>query len=1035
MIGRLLLAGASSRVCTGDPFHLVPHVVCSNGRQYSIFKHNTIRSSLESAVIWGHLPGTEVRKQLLLIQGNTNGVSTMVDICVPQKLERLRLQLRSSNGSLWSLGSYLTVFDFTTHTPLLTTSLTEPKEQTLLFPGLRFPFSSCVDGVATIPLSVTVNVPSMNDRFLISIWCEYSNITTMVGLLYNPFPYYQYLIRTIHVPATASERYTVHFHNLYDVSLPANVLCSIQVRDRLVGQFRFVDPLVAEFSLSTALFCPEQTFHDITFPATHIDAIAEVVCNDGTVGYRRRCDSWGIWKDPEGPGCVCPREEDDFGRVWESVRGGSLQSQSCRLGERGTVQRTCDLLGKWRPPRTQCVRRACGDTWFHGIFLRTAPVNSTVEMSCSSGEGTFSFFCSDQERWFFLESRCHCEAVEDPWHWPTLAANNSHSLPCERGFTGSLVRRCGVNGKWEPVVRNCAPLTCPVLRDRFLTFPETLINHAATVECPPPFTGTVTRFCSETQSWSRSLDHCERPQCDGFFVRRVRRDCLSVDRADRRKDELIRVVLLPTPIGVPPTFNTTLPGTICGLETNVPYEIWLERFAEGAKQTCVLESMYGSQQCERMLAPILRERTEENGVLSLRVMIQVPFCFDQTLQSIQIRIECVKGCEEKPPRILTHLCKEQDSCPTDKLILISSFQGLVSSNSYHLSARAVPVASPSSSPSLWSPPLLLQPSSPSLQLQPRLALIPKSSHSVQLTWSFPGVPVPFLNHIVHVFVSSIGDRTLDPRYLTYIDSQSVCSGTQLCSRRSLILPVTELGLRYVYILESLPAPSLDIVCKNGTIEYLVPMEPYVRSIVTNFDTFVNVTFLDANMDVVLNCALIDARSQELTRFTLFIDYKEIVSQIIGDLQPQAAYSLQCSVRDGFKNTRKFDLSLRPVAFTPIVVSINITQTFFTHVEVTLSANKQGSFYCMAINAHTPIELSRLSPSMLDEMGHRREYNVPFIPVNMLIPFNPMYGEEGRLDTKVFVVCDFVTTSGISLSSSQLLKAQASAPKGRCNEGR
>lgn len=45
--------------------------------------------------------------------------------------------------------------------------------------------------------------------------------------------------------------------------------------------------------------------------------------------------------------------------------------------------------------------------------------------------------------------------------------------------------------------------------------------------------------------------------------------------------------------------------------------------------------------------------------------------------------------------------------------------------------------------------------------------------------------------------------------------------------------------------------------------------------------------------------------------------------------------------------------------------------------------------------------------MLDEMGHRREYNVPFIPVNMLIPFNPMYGEEGRLDTKVFVVCDFV----------------------------
>ena len=175
----------------GEFCHIVPHVVCSNGRQYSIFKHNTLHSSLESAVIWGHLPGTDVRKQLLLVQGNTNGVSTMVDICVPQKLERLRVQLRSSNGSLWSLGSYLTVFDFTTHTPLLTTALTEPKEQTLLFPGQYSPLPQPLDGVATIPLSVTVNVPSMHDRLLISIWCEYSNTTTMVGLLYNPFHYYQ----------------------------------------------------------------------------------------------------------------------------------------------------------------------------------------------------------------------------------------------------------------------------------------------------------------------------------------------------------------------------------------------------------------------------------------------------------------------------------------------------------------------------------------------------------------------------------------------------------------------------------------------------------------------------------------------------------------------------------------------------------------------------------------------------------------------------------------------------------------------------
>lgn len=173
---------------------VVPHVVCSNGRQYSLFKHNTVQSNLESVAVWGYLPGTEIKKLLLSTPINTDYVSTMIDICVPHKLENLQFKMKSANGKSWSFGSYLTIFDFISNIGLLTTALTEPGEMTLSFPSRTLLCESSLDQVATIPLHITVNVPSYWDRVFISIWCSYNGYDMMVGVLYNPFPYYQYLI-------------------------------------------------------------------------------------------------------------------------------------------------------------------------------------------------------------------------------------------------------------------------------------------------------------------------------------------------------------------------------------------------------------------------------------------------------------------------------------------------------------------------------------------------------------------------------------------------------------------------------------------------------------------------------------------------------------------------------------------------------------------------------------------------------------------------------------------------------------------------
>lgn len=120
---------------------LVPHVVCTNGRQYSIFKHNTIMANQEFVYVWGTLPNSSTQKLLLSFPSISDYVSMMMDVCIPDTMINLQLMLKSTGGSTWWKGSYVSVYDAITSSVLLTTTLSIRESMTLPFPGfLLFSF-------------------------------------------------------------------------------------------------------------------------------------------------------------------------------------------------------------------------------------------------------------------------------------------------------------------------------------------------------------------------------------------------------------------------------------------------------------------------------------------------------------------------------------------------------------------------------------------------------------------------------------------------------------------------------------------------------------------------------------------------------------------------------------------------------------------------------------------------------------------------------------------------------------------------------
>ena len=202
---------------------LVPNIVCSTGKQYSLFKNNGAYSNQEYVYIWGTVPTTGTKKLLLSLPSNTDYVSYMVDVCIPNQMENVQLMLKSIGGGSWGDESYVTIFDSVTESTLLSTTLPEREGVTLPFPL----------SLAVIPVEVTIRTPSLQDRALITVWGPYAGLKTMIAVLADPFPFQPHVLQTVHLAANEAEHYELHC----SPARSAAMTVSLSVRGRSIAQF------------------------------------------------------------------------------------------------------------------------------------------------------------------------------------------------------------------------------------------------------------------------------------------------------------------------------------------------------------------------------------------------------------------------------------------------------------------------------------------------------------------------------------------------------------------------------------------------------------------------------------------------------------------------------------------------------------------------------------------------------------------------------------------------------------------------------
>ena len=186
-------------------------------------------------------------------------------------------------------------------------------------------------GVPTIPLDLQVIVPTSQDRRLVTIWGEYDGIKTMIGIIYQPFPYYQHVIKRINVIKNQDDLYSTHFINTYSIPSVSSMKVTVTSRERVIADLSCHAFGTEFYPLSAAIQCPTEIVKGIEFPSVDIDTVYTVTCTDSTIGYTRRCNSFGSWEDIEGTGCKCKMTVDEFGIEWREVHGNSLIQKASSL--------------------------------------------------------------------------------------------------------------------------------------------------------------------------------------------------------------------------------------------------------------------------------------------------------------------------------------------------------------------------------------------------------------------------------------------------------------------------------------------------------------------------------------------------------------------------------------------------------------------------------------------------------------------------------------------------------------------------------
>ena len=113
--------------------------------------------------------------------------------------------------------------------------------------------------------------------------------------------------------------------------------------------------------------------------------------------------------------------------------------------------------------------------------------------------------------------------IVDGISYPDTLANETASVSCPTGFTGSKSRLCSATGQWETPTGECGRLLClysflvPV---SVTQCPEedaggyhwnaTDAGQTATLACAEGYSGSLSRVCSAEGEWSEVSGECSK---------------------------------------------------------------------------------------------------------------------------------------------------------------------------------------------------------------------------------------------------------------------------------------------------------------------------------------------------------------------------------------------------------------------------------------------------------------------------------------------------------------------------------------------
>ena len=172
---------------------------------------------------------------------------------------------------------------------------------------------------------------------------------------------------------------------------------------------------------------------------------------------------------------TCSAKDD-----WPETEGGETASISCPTGYSGSRTRLCKD-GKWQDiDEKKCEKIESSSSSSvciaDGEWPQTKS-NETATLTCPTGySGSRTRLCKDG-KWQDIDEK-KCEKIESSssssvciadGEWPQTKSNETATLTCPTGYTGSRTRLCK-DGKWQDEQKNCTETTSTSSKTTYLIY-------------------------------------------------------------------------------------------------------------------------------------------------------------------------------------------------------------------------------------------------------------------------------------------------------------------------------------------------------------------------------------------------------------------------------------------------------------------------------------------------------------------------------------------------------------------------------------